>query len=279
MLIGFFESGLIPSINVYIAMVYKKSERGKRSAVIFAFSAFSSAFGGVLAYDLTQIHGPNGFEGWRFVLSSSLLYVAHPLTTNSWLFVVEGLLTIILVPLFFFLFPKIPTTAWFLTPSEKTLMTARYAQNSHWGIDEEFSWPEVAKAFTDPKWYAFWIYQFSCDVSLYGLTTFMPAIVQGLGYASVQANLMTVPVFMVSLVCFLVIAWFSDRTGLRGPYLLGALSSLIVGYAVLISVDNLKARYFACFCRSSHSSDSFLSEFADLFQWPPLASTLPLAFL
>ncbi|KAK4631841.1 hypothetical protein CLAFUW4_03088 [Fulvia fulva] len=72
LLIGFFESGLIPSINVYLGMVYKKFERGKRSAVIFAFSAFSSAFGGVLAFGLTQIHGPNGFEGWR------------------WLFVVEG---------------------------------------------------------------------------------------------------------------------------------------------------------------------------------------------
>lgn len=69
LLIGLFESGLIPSINVYIAMVYKKSERGKRSAVIFAFSAFSSAFGGVLAYGLTQISGPDGFAGWRFVTS------------------------------------------------------------------------------------------------------------------------------------------------------------------------------------------------------------------
>lgn len=68
LLIGFFESGLIPSINVYLGMVYKKSERGKRSAVIFAFSAFSSAFGGVLAFGLTQIHGPNGFQGWRLVM-------------------------------------------------------------------------------------------------------------------------------------------------------------------------------------------------------------------
>lgn len=30
LLIGFFEAGLIPCINVYLGMVYKKSERGKR---------------------------------------------------------------------------------------------------------------------------------------------------------------------------------------------------------------------------------------------------------
>ncbi|KAK4506075.1 hypothetical protein PRZ48_004040 [Zasmidium cellare] len=228
LLIGFFESGLIPSVNVYIAMVYRESERGKRSAVIFAFSAFSSAFGGVLAFGLTQIRGPNGFEGWR------------------WLFILEGLLTLLLVPLFYILFPKTPTTAWFLTPAEKNIMEARHAQDSA-VVDETFSWAEVFKAFTDPKWHAFWVYQFCCDVSLYGLTTFMPAIVQGLGYSSVNANLMTVPVFMVALVMFLLIAYFSDRTGLRGPYLLAALTSLVTGYAILISVENIKARYFACF--------------------------------
>lgn len=77
----------------------------------------------------------------------------------------------------------------------------------------------------------------------------MPAIVQGLGYTSVHANLMTVPIFMVSLVCFLVIAYFSDRSGVRGPFLVIALLSLILGYAMLISVENLKVRYFACFCK------------------------------
>lgn len=65
---GFFESGLIPCVNVYLAWVYKKSERGKRSSVIFAFSAFASAFGGLLAYGLTQIRA-GGFEGWRWLFA------------------------------------------------------------------------------------------------------------------------------------------------------------------------------------------------------------------
>ncbi|CAK3799334.1 high-affinity nicotinic acid transporter [Lecanosticta acicola] len=229
LLIGFFESGLIPSINVYIGSVYKKEERGKRSAVIFAFSAFSSAFGGILAFGLTQIRGPGGFAGWR------------------WLFVVEGMLTLILVPLFFFFFPKTPATAWFLTSEEKVIIAKRYECEQHWGADEVSSWKEVVKAVTDPKWYAFWVYQFCTDVSLYGLTTFMPAIVSGLGYSGVHANLMTVPVYMVALVCFLVIAFFSDRLGVRGPFLIGPLICLIVGYAILISADSLGVRYFACF--------------------------------
>jgi MFS family permease len=230
-LIGLFEAGLIPCINVYLGWVYKKSERGQRSSFIFAFSAFSSAFGGILAYGLTQIRTAN-FSGWR------------------WLFAVEGAMTIIVVPIFWLVFPTSPTEAWFLTPEEKQMMQARYEADPSWGNDDKFSWSECLKAFKDPKWYAFFAYQFSVNVSLYGLTTFMPAIVRGLGYASVTANLMTVPIYVCSLVFFLIIAWFSDRTGYRGPYLAGCLLCLIVGYALLISVDNLKVRFFASFGKS-----------------------------
>lgn len=69
-------------------------------------------------------------------------------------------------------------------------MTLRYQSEQHWGTEETFSWKEVGKAVSDPKWYAFWVYQFCTDISLYGLTTFMPAIVSGLGYSGVHANLM-----------------------------------------------------------------------------------------
>lgn len=33
------------------------------------------------------------------------------------------------------------------------MITVRYQQNSHWGIDEKFSWGEVIKVLRDPKWY------------------------------------------------------------------------------------------------------------------------------
>jgi MFS family permease len=136
LLMGFFEAGLIPCIEVYIGLVYNRSERAKRAAIIFGFSAIASAFGGLLAYGLTQITGPNGFQGWR------------------WLFVVEGGLTLLVVPIYYWLFPKTPREAWFLTEEEKSMMKMRYANNPHWGIDEKFSWGAVLSVVRDPKWYA-----------------------------------------------------------------------------------------------------------------------------
>ncbi|THX81714.1 high-affinity nicotinic acid transporter [Aureobasidium pullulans] len=218
LLTGLFEAGLIPCINVYLSMVYKKSERGKRSSVIFAFSAFASAFGGLLAYGLTQIHSGGYLNGWLI------------------LFLFEALLTIVVVPIFFFGFPKTPQTAWFLTEEE-----------NHWGIDEKFSWGEVIKVLRDPKWYTFWIFQFSVDVSLYGFTTFLPTILTGLGYKSYHSNLMTVPIYAWGLIWFLLVAWASDRYGMRGPFIAGPLVLLIIGYAILMSVESLGVRYFACY--------------------------------
>ncbi|CAJ2506731.1 Uu.00g079170.m01.CDS01 [Anthostomella pinea] len=229
MLIGFFEAGLIPCINVYIGLIYKKSERGKRSAVIFAFSALASAFGGIFAFALTRIHTGTYFSTWRS------------------LFIIEGIITILVSPAFFFLFPDTPTTAWFLTPEEKELMKLRYELNPHWGHDEEFSWKSVRAALTDPKFFAFWIFQFSVDISLYGFTTFLPAIIKGLGYTSINANLLTVPIYFWGLLTFGFTAYMSDKTANRGYWIGGPLLCLIVGYAMLISVENLGVRYFACF--------------------------------
>ncbi|RDW85321.1 hypothetical protein BP6252_02911 [Coleophoma cylindrospora] len=229
LLIGFFEAAIFPCIDVYIGMVYKKEERGTRSAVIFAFSSFSSAFGGLLAFGLTQIHGPNGFSGWR------------------WLFIVEGVITLFIVPLYWFLFPNDARTAWFLTAEEKRMVHARYELDPHWGIDDEFSWGAITSVLIDPKFYAFFIFQFCCDVSLYAIQTFLPAIVKGLGYTSVTANLMTVPVYMLGLVWFLFVAYMSDRTKLRGIWIAGPLLLLILGLAILIGVDKTSIRFFGCF--------------------------------
>ncbi|KAK8240199.1 high-affinity nicotinic acid transporter [Phyllosticta capitalensis] len=230
LLLGLFEAGLIPCINVYLGMVYNKEERGKRSSVIFAFSAVSSAFGGVLAFGLTQIHTATYFKSWRA------------------LFIFEGALTLACAPLFFFVFPKTPRTAWFLNDEEKEMMKLRYELNPYSGIDEKFTWTAVIEAFTDPKWHAFWIYQFCVDVSLYGFTTFLPSIIQGMGFvSSVDAQLMTVPVYFWGTIFFLFIAWSSDRTGNRGYWLAGPIACLIIGYAILISVESTGVRYFACF--------------------------------
>ncbi|KAK5064778.1 hypothetical protein LTR84_000612 [Exophiala bonariae] len=229
LLLGAFEAGLIPCLETYLGLVYKKEERGTRMVMVYSWSAIASAFGGLLAYGLTQINGPGEFQGWR------------------WLFIVEGILTLCIIPVFLWLFPKDILDAWFLTPEEKELMRLRYIQNPSWGIDEKFTWGETLKVFKDLKFYAFVAILYCGDLTIYSFTTFLPAILKGMGYTSVHANLLTVPVYVWALGVFIVAGISSDRFKNRSIPIGGGFVCMIVGYAILISVETVGVRYFACY--------------------------------
>jgi MFS family permease len=228
LLLGVFEAGLIPCINAYIGMVYLKSEMSMRSAVYYCFSAIAGAIGGLLASAIANINA-GGLPSW------------------SWLFIIEGLITILAVPFVWFLFPKDPRTAWFLNEEERNVMRLRYELNPHLSIEEEFSWSKVLEAFKDPKTYIHAIMEFSVDLSLFSFTTFLPAIIKGIGYTSVQAQLLTVPVYVWAAVSYFILAFMSDRFGLRGPFILIASVFLLIGYAVMLGTANLAARYTSVF--------------------------------
>ncbi|KAF7547916.1 hypothetical protein G7046_g8859 [Stylonectria norvegica] len=225
LLLGLFEAGLIPCLETYLGLVYKRDERGTRMVMVYSWSAISSAFGGLLAFGLTQINGPHGFAGWR------------------WLFIVEGILTLSVIPFFLWLFPKDILDAWFLTEEEKEMMRLRYSQNPSWGIDEKFTWGELLKAATDPKFFAFFVILFCGDLTIYGFTTFLPSILHGMGYTSVHANLLTVPVYIWALLVFIVAGLSSDRFGNRSIPIAGGFICMIIGYAILISVESVGVRY------------------------------------
>lgn len=67
LLLGAFESGLFPCLTLYLSMYYKPMEQARRVSYLFVASALSGAFGGLLAYGLTNMHGVRGLAGWRWL--------------------------------------------------------------------------------------------------------------------------------------------------------------------------------------------------------------------
>jgi len=228
LLIGFFEAGLIPCINAYIGMVYLSSEMSLRSAIMYGFSALAGAVGGLLASAVSNVNA-GGLPSW------------------SWLFIIEGIITVALVPVLYCVFPKDPATAWFLNEEERNVMRLRFEMNPHLAVGEKFSWAKVLSAFKDPKMYLHAVLEFSLTLSLFSFMTFLPAIIRGLGYTSVHAQLLTVPVYVWATMAYIIIALLSDRIGWRGPFILMACLFLIIGYAMNLSTTSLGARYAAVF--------------------------------
>ena len=81
--------------------------------------------------------------------------------------------------------------------------------------------------------------EFSVSLSLFSFMTFLPAIIRGLEYTSVHAQLMTVPVYVWATISYLMIAFGSDKVRLRSSSMSGACLALAIGYIINIASEAL----------------------------------------
>lgn len=68
-----------------------------------------------------------------------------------------------------------------------------------------------------------------------------------MGFSSYNAQLLTVPVYFVGMVSFLVQARISDRYFLRGPFIIANFLVQIIGYIILACSETVGVRYFGVF--------------------------------
>ena len=91
------------------------------------------------------------------------------------------------------------------------MMRVRNEQRRAYMGSEKFSWEEMRIALTDPKLIFSSITQFCQDILLYGFSTFLPTILQSIGYNSFMSNVLTVPVYIWAAIFFIGVATLADR--------------------------------------------------------------------
>ncbi|KAJ7600587.1 major facilitator superfamily domain-containing protein [Mycena floridula] len=224
-LLGVTESGLFPGTILVISMYYKRRERGWRVAVFFGGAALAGAFGGILAYAIGLMNGVGGRAGWR------------------WIFILEGILTVVVSLGAYFLVPTWPSEATFLTTSERARLFARLKEDSDAANEEKFEWTFVAQAFKD---HLVWLYALlfhGFAFVLYSLSLFLPTIIAGLGFKSWQAQLMTVPPNTLAALSIWFTVWLSSRYNRRAVFIIAAAFVAILGYIILIATKTPAAQY------------------------------------
>jgi sugar phosphate permease len=173
LLLGAAEGGLFPGMAIYLTLFYSKKELGLRVGYLFVSAALAGACGGLLAYLIGFMDGTQGLRGWR------------------WIMILEGIPTFVLGILTWFVLADDPENAYFLTPEEKLLMTVRRErQIGHTKRAMGFHKDDMWKALRDWKIWIFAFGQFGVDTMLYGYSTFLPTIING----------MYVPVLSLSLI-------------------------------------------------------------------------------
>ncbi|KAF4856215.1 putative transporter [Colletotrichum siamense] len=232
LLIGMFESGLFPCLTLYLSTFYKREEQARRISYLFVAAALSGAFGGLLAYGLTSLHGASGLAGWR------------------WLFLIEGVVSLAVGLAIIVLLPDSFETAKWLTNDDKNLMRIRAEQaRVYQGESENFDKTEVKLAFMDPKVWLSAACQFCANTCSFGFGTFLPVIIRGFGYSSIKTQLLTVPVYIWASAVYLTVAYISDKLNKRAIFMVPMALVTATGYALMLGVS-MKAtgvQYFATF--------------------------------
>ncbi|KIX92931.1 uncharacterized protein Z520_11407 [Fonsecaea multimorphosa CBS 102226] len=229
LLLGLTEAGTVPALTFIVSTIYNRQDQAKRIATLYIASAASGAFGGLIAYGIQSMGARHGLEAWR------------------WLFIVEGIISIVLGGICWLSLPSSPERAWFLNQEEREMMAARKRRNLLYKGSDEFSWSWVRMAFKDPFVYGAAAAMFCSTIPLYGLATFLPTIIRGLGYSSLQANYFTIPVYVFVTIVVIIVSYLSDRFQQRSFFAIGAAWACVVGYAIAIGSSKPGVGYFAMF--------------------------------
>ncbi|KAH7361748.1 major facilitator superfamily domain-containing protein [Plectosphaerella cucumerina] len=231
LLLGAFEAGLFPGLNVYLTFFYSKHELALRVGYLFVSAAIAGGLGGLLAYGIGHMEGVQGMAGWR------------------WIMIIEGIPTFVLGIITYWALPNDAQSAYFLDDAERKMMAARVARE-YGGTSsaQEFDRRDMVKAFRDWKVWMFCIALFGADTMLYGFSTFLPTIIRGIGTWTVaEVQLLTVPCYFLGAVTYMSIAFLSDRLRKRGLFCIIFGSISVIGYGVLISPSSQGVHYFGCF--------------------------------
>ncbi|KAJ8691717.1 hypothetical protein PTI98_011258 [Pleurotus ostreatus] len=230
--LGLFEGGVLPGIVLYLSLFYPRAQLQKRLSVVFAASSLAGAFSGLLAAGISEMSGIGGRPGW------------------AWIFILEGIFTVLFGILSSFFIPSSPMNCRLLKQEEKEYIMLRLREDGAISKDDRsdvFSWREVFRIFHLPHvWLLFFIFFFHGTI-LYSLSYFAPSIIQGLGYSANRAQLMSVPPYAAAFVLTNVASYVADRYHCRGAVVMFCSACTIVGFSMFLGSHKHAVQYGSLF--------------------------------
>ncbi|RDB15711.1 High-affinity nicotinic acid transporter [Hypsizygus marmoreus] len=228
--LGAAEAGLFPGVVYYLTLWYPRFMLQYRIGLFFGAASIAGAFSGLLAYGISFMSGVGGLLGW------------------SWIFILEGILTILAGLLAFAVMVDFPATAKFLTPEERAYIIWRKKyDNSSVGEEEHFEMRHLISAISDWQVWLHLLVFYSIVAPLYGITLFLPTIINSFGYTAAISQLLTVPPYVFATILVYVFAHFSDKRQIRAPFILIGLAMCLLGFAVNVSDVPDGVKYFGIF--------------------------------
>jgi ACS family tartrate transporter-like MFS transporter len=215
-LLGVAEAGFVPGMLLYLTFWFPSHERARAVAKFMTATSLAGVVGGPISSALLKLDGFGGLSGWQ------------------WLFLAEGLPTVLLGISVLFVLKDGPAKAEWLKPEEKLWLEgelerdrALYGAGEHHNLLDVFRMPAV--------WMLAGVYVI-IQIGVYVVNLWMPLILTSLADggissdASLIARYATVP-YVLAAIFTVVVGWSSDRWNERKGHLAGCMFLAAVGFA------------------------------------------------
>ncbi|KAH9220811.1 major facilitator superfamily domain-containing protein [Leptodontidium sp. 2 PMI_412] len=227
-ILGLAEGGLFPGVSYYITLWYPRHECGFRLALFFSAATAAGAFGGLFAVAIGQMEDVAGRPGW------------------SWIFIIEGILTIVVAAFAYWIIVDNPNSAKFLNAEEKLEINRRLVHDRS-DLADEFDMRYFWDAVKDWKIYVHMLITIGIYTAVYSFSLFLPTIIRNMGYTNVQAQLLSVPPYVLGCIVTICAGYFADKFKQRAIFMLGFSATAIVGWVMLISTTIPGVQYTGTF--------------------------------
>lgn len=210
---------------------YRRGELARRLAIFYAAQSIASAFSGLLAFGVFQTK-TGLLAAWRY------------------LFLIEGGGTVLCALFALWYLPRSASEAKFLSPEEKELAYLRLQLDSSSVVNEKFNIRDALRVFKQPTSWAILAIQICLGVPLQSVQLFLPEIISRLGYGTVKTNLYTIAPNVSGAVVLLLLAFGSDWTRWRFPFIALGFLFTFIGFVIYSAIDveaDLAVAYFASF--------------------------------
>src|ERR1700754_4960618 len=189
-LLGLAEAGFFPGIILYLTYWYPAHRRGRMTTWFMTAIAISGVVGGPLSgYILKAFDGANGWHGWQ------------------WLFLLEGIPSVIVgIMVFVMLDDRISKAKW-LTKEERKLL-----QRNIEAEDAAKEDPPIRAVLSSPRVWLMSLIYFSFVIGLYGVSFWLPTLIKATGVKDAfSIGLLSAIPFAAAVVAMVLISRSADR--------------------------------------------------------------------
>jgi ACS family tartrate transporter-like MFS transporter len=214
-LLGVAEAGFFPGIILYLTYWYPAEYRARFLAAFAVAVPVSTVIGAPISGLLLGLDGMMGLRGWQ------------------WLFILEGIPSVLLGIVTWFYLTDRPEKADWLSAEQKAWLKAKL--DSEIAAKQAVNHFTLGEALSSPKVIMLSLIYFGFVGALYGMQFWLPQIVKAFGLTNAQTGFVTAIPYLFGTIAMILWARHSDATRERvahvgGPLLLTAAALAVSSY-------------------------------------------------